>query len=97
MALYAIGFHFIVKGLAGRTGPMAAAQRSFSVAFFTLAGLYAVNFLSAMAAVLLPIDTLSGEIASGVAQTLARPAPCAAARSCSASGWRTSSWSSAYR
>lgn len=45
----------------------------------TLAGLYAANLLVAAAAVLLPVDTLSGEIASGVIQTLAaRPIPRAA-------------------
>jgi ABC-type transport system involved in multi-copper enzyme maturation permease subunit len=37
----------------------------------TLAGLYATNFLTLMTAVMLPVDTLSGEIASGVAQTVA--------------------------
>jgi ABC-type transport system involved in multi-copper enzyme maturation permease subunit len=36
-----------------------------------MAGLYAVNFLMIMTAVLLPVDTLSGEIASGVMQTVA--------------------------
>lgn len=71
VTLYAVGFHYIVKGFAGHTGAADVAQAHFTVSFFTLAGLYAVNFLSVMAAVLLPIDTLSGEIASGVAQTLA--------------------------
>jgi ABC-type transport system involved in multi-copper enzyme maturation permease subunit len=37
----------------------------------TLAGLYVVNFLVVVFAVVLPVDTLSGEIASGVIQTLA--------------------------
>jgi Cu-processing system permease protein len=37
----------------------------------TLAGLYATNFLSMLLAVLLPVDALSGEIDSGVIQTLA--------------------------
>jgi Cu-processing system permease protein len=71
VALDAVGFHFIVKGMPPDLGAVAEAQRRFSYAFFTLAGMYAVFSLSAMAAVLLPIDTLSGEIASGVAQTLA--------------------------
>jgi ABC-type transport system involved in multi-copper enzyme maturation permease subunit len=35
------------------------------------AGLYVVNFLTIAVAILLPVDTLSGEIASGVMQTLA--------------------------
>jgi Cu-processing system permease protein len=37
----------------------------------TLAGLYAANLLVVMSAVLLPVDTLAGEIASGSIQTLA--------------------------
>src|SRR5438876_10669911 len=39
--------------------------------FFIMAGLYGVNFLMVMTSVLLPVDTLSGEIASGVMQTVA--------------------------
>jgi len=37
----------------------------------TMAGMYAVNFLTVITAALLPVDTLSGEIASGVMQTVA--------------------------
>ena len=37
----------------------------------TVAGLYVVNFLVVAVAILLPIDSLSGEISSGVIQTLA--------------------------
>ncbi len=37
----------------------------------TVAGLYVVNFLVTAVAILLPIDSLSGEINSGVIQTLA--------------------------
>ena len=37
----------------------------------TVAGLYVVNFLVTAVAILLPIDSLSGEISSGVIQTLA--------------------------
>lgn len=45
--------------------------RQTQLVFLTLAGLYVVNFLTSALAVLLPVDTLSGEIASGVMQTLA--------------------------
>jgi ABC-type transport system involved in multi-copper enzyme maturation permease subunit len=38
---------------------------------FMVAGLYVVNFLTLSTAVLLAVDTLSGEISSGVMQTLA--------------------------
>ena len=37
----------------------------------TLAGLYAVNLMTVTVAVMLPVDAISGEIASGVMQTLA--------------------------
>jgi ABC-type transport system involved in multi-copper enzyme maturation permease subunit len=70
VALFAIGFHYMVKGVSARTVKNAL-ERPIILTFFTLAGLYATNFLSIMTAVLLPIDTLSGEIASGVMQTLA--------------------------
>jgi len=71
LVLYAIGFHFIAKSANGQTGAMATMERQIALTAFTLAGLYAVNFLGLISAVLLPIDTLSGEIASGVIQTLA--------------------------
>jgi ABC-type transport system involved in multi-copper enzyme maturation permease subunit len=41
------------------------------MAILTIMGLYAANFLSILFAVLLPVDTLSGEIDSGVMQTVA--------------------------
>ncbi|HTR96279.1 MAG TPA: ABC transporter permease subunit [Candidatus Acidoferrales bacterium] len=71
VGLDAVGLHFIVRGFAGQTDPLGVARARFTYAFFTLAGLYAVNFLTALSGVLLPIDTLSGEIASGVMQTVA--------------------------
>jgi Cu-processing system permease protein len=46
-------------------------MRQMQLEFLTLAGLYVVNFLTVAMAVLLPVDTLSGEISSGVMQTLA--------------------------
>jgi ABC-type transport system involved in multi-copper enzyme maturation permease subunit len=45
-------------------------QRLF-LNFVVMAGLYAVNFLTIMTAVFTPVDTLSGEISSGVMQTVA--------------------------
>ena len=70
LALYATGFHFIERSLEHRGGA-SLLQRHLILNFFTLAGLYAVNFLTVMSAVLLPIDTISGEVASGVVQTVA--------------------------
>lgn len=71
LVLYGVGFHFIVRNFAHKMGVMASAERLFGLSAFTLAGLYAVNFLTVMSAVLLPVDTLSGEIDSGVVQTIA--------------------------
>ena len=70
LALYATGFHFIAADIARHTVGEAV-QRRIALTFFTLAGLYVVKFLTIMTAVLLPVDTLSGEIASGVMQTVA--------------------------
>jgi Cu-processing system permease protein len=70
LALYGIGFHFVERDL-GRHAALPLLQRRIALSAFTLAGLFAVNFLSIMTAVMLPVDTLSGEISSGVMQTLA--------------------------
>jgi Cu-processing system permease protein len=46
-------------------------EMRIAAAVLTVAGLYVVNFLVNAIAILLPIDSLSGEISSGVIQTLA--------------------------
>ena len=46
-------------------------RRQLTLSLITIAGLFATNFLSVLLAMLLPVDTLSGEIDSGVMQTLA--------------------------
>jgi ABC-type transport system involved in multi-copper enzyme maturation permease subunit len=46
-------------------------MRQMTLALLTVVGFFAANFLSVVFALLLPIDTLSGEIDSGVMQTLA--------------------------
>jgi len=45
--------------------------RQVNLAAFTLMGCYAANVLASLFAVLLPVDALSGEIDSGVMQTIA--------------------------
>ena len=70
LVLYGIGLHFIARSLEGEA-KMEMFQRRMVLSMFAIVGLYAANFLSVMAAVLVPIDTLSGEITSGVMQTLA--------------------------
>jgi ABC-type transport system involved in multi-copper enzyme maturation permease subunit len=70
LLLYGIGFHFVARHAANEVGVTALRNRLL-MNFLTLAGLYATHFLTLMTSVLLPVDTLSGDIASGVAQTLA--------------------------
>lgn len=73
--LCGLGF-LIIFGLAvysnsERAISMPLVQRRMVLQVLTLVGLYAVNFLVIALSVLLPVDTLSGEIDSGVIQTLA--------------------------
>ena len=70
LLLFGIGLHFMVRQMAARMIADVVRHRG-ALILMTMAGLYATNFLTMMTAVLLPVDTLSGEIASGVAQTLA--------------------------
>jgi ABC-type transport system involved in multi-copper enzyme maturation permease subunit len=67
LILYSVGIHFIARDVAKAT----VIERRLTLNFITLAGLFAVNLLTVMSAVLLPVDALSGEIASGSIQTLA--------------------------
>ncbi|HVY63947.1 MAG TPA: ABC transporter permease [Gammaproteobacteria bacterium] len=53
------------------TGTVASFEARIMFRMLLQAGLYVVNFLVVACAVLLPVDTLSGEISSGVIQTLA--------------------------
>lgn len=70
LALYGLGLFFIVREeVSGAT--MTLIERRMFLNILTLAGLFAANLLMIMTAVLLPVDTLSGEIASGVMQTVA--------------------------
>jgi Cu-processing system permease protein len=52
-------------------GDVSFIERQGTLTAITLVGFFAANFLSVLFAILLPIDTLSGEIDSGVMQTLA--------------------------
>ena len=51
--------------------PPSFVERQIGLLVLSLFGLYAANFLSVLLASLLPVDALSGEIDSGVMQTLA--------------------------
>jgi Cu-processing system permease protein len=68
VVVFATGFHFAVRDLDASRLPVG--QRLFMRASFVLAALYAANFLVVMTSVLVTIDTLAGEIGSGVIETL---------------------------
>jgi len=51
--------------------PPSLLQNRIFLQLQTFAGLYAVNLMTVTVAVMLPVDAISGEIASGVMQTLA--------------------------
>jgi len=70
LVLFGIGVSS-VKGNFAKHAPMSLMERRMVLNFVVMAGLYAVNFLVVMTATLMPVDTLSGEIASGVMQTVA--------------------------
>lgn len=69
LVVYAIGFYYVNKDLS-TSGNVGLIERSEMRNFFMMAGLYVVNFLCVMMAVLTSVDTLSGEIASGTIHTL---------------------------
>jgi ABC-type transport system involved in multi-copper enzyme maturation permease subunit len=74
VALFSIGLSAAKAELIREGTP--AVARLFMHGMLAMAGLYAVNFLTVITAALLPVDTLSGEIASGVMQTVAaKPIP----------------------
>jgi ABC-type transport system involved in multi-copper enzyme maturation permease subunit len=70
LALYGLGLFLVLRETSTKAN-MTLMERRILLNVLTLAGLYAANFLTIMTAVLLPVDTLSGEISSGVIQTLA--------------------------
>jgi ABC-type transport system involved in multi-copper enzyme maturation permease subunit len=69
LSLFATGFYFINRNLQAEHG-MQVQERRLILSNMVMAGMYAVNFLMIMTAVLTPVDTISGEIGSGVIQTL---------------------------
>lgn len=72
--LFGVGFHFIVRDV--REHGASPAQQRFVLSFIVMAALYAANFLIVMTSVLVTIDTLAGEIGSGVIETLCtKPVP----------------------
>ncbi|MCL5997049.1 MAG: ABC transporter permease [Chloroflexi bacterium] len=71
LVVFAIGFYLIYIDVAAYSKLLPRIQQNTGLSFVVMAGLYAVNFLMVMTAVLMPVDTLSGDIHSGAIQTLA--------------------------
>jgi hypothetical protein len=69
LAVFGVMMFLVDRDLTRAAEPLV--RRQLTLSLLTIAGLFATNFLSVLLAVLLPIDTLSGEIDSGVMQTLA--------------------------
>ena len=74
LILFATGLHFQVKDFAAHgMNPVLRREISFTM---VIMGLYAVDLLAVLMAILTSIDTLSGEIASGTIQAIAtKPVP----------------------
>lgn len=70
LAVFTTGFFFAHADLAAET-QLTDGQRRVTFNTLAMIGLYAVNFLTIMSSILIPIDTISGEIESGVMQTIA--------------------------
>jgi ABC-type transport system involved in multi-copper enzyme maturation permease subunit len=62
---------YLIHAVHHAARPLTLVQARVQLQLLSLAGFYAVNLLAVAVAIMLPVDTLSGEIASGVMQTLA--------------------------
>jgi ABC-type transport system involved in multi-copper enzyme maturation permease subunit len=69
LLVFGTGMYFIARTLERQQVPLPLRQGN--LALLTTAACYAANFLVALFAILLPVDALSGEIDSGVIQTIA--------------------------
>jgi len=70
LAVFSVAVVFAHRELAA-DARVSFIERQGTLTMIMLVGFMAANFLSVVFAILLPVDTLSGEIDSGVAQTLA--------------------------
>ncbi|MFQ5343403.1 MAG: ABC transporter permease [Anaerolineae bacterium] len=69
LALFALGFFFVHREISRASGNDIS-DLFEATDFFLLAGLYVVNFLMIMLAVLTSVDTIAGEIMSGTIHTV---------------------------
>jgi len=70
LTVFSVAVVFAYREMA-RDGTISFIERQGTLTAIMLVGFMAANFLSVIFAILLPVDTLSGEIDSGVVQTLA--------------------------
>src|SRR5262245_18085874 len=70
LTVYPVAVFFAHREMAS-DGSVSFIERQGTLTAIMLVGFMAANFLSVIFAILLPVDTLSGEIDSGVMQTLA--------------------------
>jgi ABC-type transport system involved in multi-copper enzyme maturation permease subunit len=70
LAVFAVAVAFAYREMAADP-TMSFPERQATLTMIMLVGFMAANFLCVMFAILLPVDTLSGEIDSGVMQTIA--------------------------
>lgn len=69
LLVYGVAVFFLARTPGGAAPP--ALLRRTQLELLTLVGLYVANFLTLAFAVMVPVDSISGEIDSGVMQTLA--------------------------
>ena len=73
VALFGVGLYFMARDIRTNAPP---AQQTIFLNLLTLTALYAANFLIVMTSVLVTVDTVAGEIGSGVIETLCtKPVP----------------------
>jgi hypothetical protein len=70
LVVFCLAVVFAYREMAG-DATVSFVERQVTLTAIMLVGFMAANFLSVIFAILLPVDTLSGEIDSGVVQTLA--------------------------
>ena len=70
LLIFGVGYYLIYQDPLATARGLLRVGVNAGMIMVAMAGLYAVNFLIVMMAVLMPIDTLSGDIRSGVIQTL---------------------------
>lgn len=70
LIIYGLGFYFMKQDIQRSMSQTTRLALNEIYSFLTMAGLYAVNFLTIGMSVMTSVDTLSGEITTGTIQTL---------------------------